>query len=327
MESIGLFSRNVPHILQKIFFNLDYESYKKCYKVNRAWYELLISESYEKRAKAAFQEDIWREESNLCSAAEAGNVSKVRRFLSHLVDINCVRGVRDDTPLILAARGGHNAVIEILLDNGADPHKKNKYGLFPLGAAFRRLSSGLKYQAVKDEILSTVKVLLKGGASPNMASTKPRETVGGRRWIANIEIPIMAAPFYNDKDVLKVLLDAGANPNIKQLCPRGGTPLRLALFGSSIEIVKMLLEAGADPTMEDEEGVTPLTYAKFPIWDAFRRTNFAHHLAASLSSDAGTFNPRLMSIYALPLVHGMMSMAAYSQRRYKSGPLSPVPGF
>ena len=134
----------------------------------------------------------------------------------------------------------------------------------------------------------------------------------------------MLAAFYNDKDVLKVLLDAGANPNIKQSGPRGGTPLRIALFWSSIEIVKMLLEAGADPTMEDEEGETPLTYAKSPKWDAFRRCNVARHLAACLSTDA---NHRLMSIYALTLVHRMMSMAAYSQRRFKSGPLSPVPGF
>ena len=56
-----LFSRNVPHILEKIFFSLDYESYKNCLEVSDTWEELLMSEKYQKKGKAAFQDDLKRD--------------------------------------------------------------------------------------------------------------------------------------------------------------------------------------------------------------------------------------------------------------------------
>ena len=44
-----LSTRSVPHILEKIFFSLDYKSFKTCMKVNKAWRELLSTASYQKR--------------------------------------------------------------------------------------------------------------------------------------------------------------------------------------------------------------------------------------------------------------------------------------
>merc|ERR1712154_732796 len=41
-----LFTRSVPHILEKIFFSLDYESFVRCSEVNRTWNGLLTSEPY-----------------------------------------------------------------------------------------------------------------------------------------------------------------------------------------------------------------------------------------------------------------------------------------
>ena len=53
-----LFERNVPHILEKIFFSLDYTSFKQCMEVSSAWYELLKSDSYKRLGKVAFHDDI-----------------------------------------------------------------------------------------------------------------------------------------------------------------------------------------------------------------------------------------------------------------------------
>ena len=61
-STIGLFDRAVPHILEKIFFCLDYESYKKCHEVNSSWRELLTSALYLKKAKEVFKEEIWKDE-------------------------------------------------------------------------------------------------------------------------------------------------------------------------------------------------------------------------------------------------------------------------
>ena len=43
-----LFAKSVPHILEKIFFSLDYKSFQTCLKVNSAWNKELSSQRYQK---------------------------------------------------------------------------------------------------------------------------------------------------------------------------------------------------------------------------------------------------------------------------------------
>ena len=67
-----LFSMNVPHILEKIFFSLDYESYKKCLEVSYAWNKLLESESYQKKLKEELDRDHEKFWINLTSGTLGG---------------------------------------------------------------------------------------------------------------------------------------------------------------------------------------------------------------------------------------------------------------
>ena len=46
-----LFTNNVPDILEKIFFALDYDSFIACGKVCTAWRELFSSQSYNLKAE------------------------------------------------------------------------------------------------------------------------------------------------------------------------------------------------------------------------------------------------------------------------------------
>ena len=48
---------------------------------------------------------------------------------------------------------------------------------------------------------------------------------------------------------MKILLDAGANPNIRAIFSNGRTPLHLASFYQQENIIKLLLEKGADPNL------------------------------------------------------------------------------
>ena len=54
----ALFSKNLPHLLEKIFFSLDYESYKRCLEVSVVWRNLLTSDSFKKRGKSVFCTEI-----------------------------------------------------------------------------------------------------------------------------------------------------------------------------------------------------------------------------------------------------------------------------
>ena len=60
-----LFTKSVPHILEDIFFSLDYESFNTCLKVNNAWHELLASESCKKKGIYVFYEEILKDEVKL----------------------------------------------------------------------------------------------------------------------------------------------------------------------------------------------------------------------------------------------------------------------
>ena len=56
-----LFKISVPHIPEKIFLSLDYESFKRCLKVNKKWNKLLMSKTCQRKAASQFREDALRE--------------------------------------------------------------------------------------------------------------------------------------------------------------------------------------------------------------------------------------------------------------------------
>ena len=60
-----LITKHVPHILEKIFFTLDYEAYKNCLYVCLAWNKLLTTETYQRRGHIVFHEDILRDKQKL----------------------------------------------------------------------------------------------------------------------------------------------------------------------------------------------------------------------------------------------------------------------
>ena len=59
--------------------------------------------------------------------------------------------------------------------------------------------------------------------------------------------------------ILGLLLDAGANPNVKNKL--GGTPLMWAASYGQDAAVQMLLARGANPSIKDEDGVTAAEWA------------------------------------------------------------------
>ena len=89
-----LFTKNVPHILERIFLSLDYNSFKECLKVNKALNGLLTSESFQVKAKLMFQKEIESEKKapvQLWFAARYGHIEEVKRLLSSgMVDVNKV---------------------------------------------------------------------------------------------------------------------------------------------------------------------------------------------------------------------------------------------
>ena len=230
-----LFTRNVPHILENIFFSLDYESFQTCFKVNSTWNELLSSESYQKiTTKMLIEKE--ENEKKLWDMSGLGRTSEVKKLISMdgWMNMNCVAGYNQSTPLHQAASNGHTDVVQVLLDEGAETDKANNFGSTPLLRA-----SGGNHKEV-------VQLLLCGNADLKKMNKSGHS-------------PLQFAALYGNKDVAQVLLDAGADPD--QAAHNGISPLfRCKYFGRK-EMVQLLLERGADPNKMNRMGQTPLQYA------------------------------------------------------------------
>ena len=127
-----VYERNVPHILEKIFFSLDYESFKACFSVNETWNKLLLSGAFQKRAKSVFHEEISKDEDDLLHASSTNNVKEVISLLSTgLLTTNVQKRLWNTTPLQIATIKGHKNIVKLLLERGAGHNKPDKFGWCP----------------------------------------------------------------------------------------------------------------------------------------------------------------------------------------------------
>lgn len=105
------------------------------------------------------------------------------------------------------------------------------------------------YNAAGDGDSTQVSALLDGGVDAN--------TITGSGSYA-----LNNAAVENEIEVIKILLDRGANPNVQN--SQGDTPLICATkyAGGKAATVRLLVDAGTDKAIQDDNGKTALDYAK-----------------------------------------------------------------
>ena len=149
----SLFKRNVPHILEAIFFSLDHKSFMTCMRVNKTWRGLLSTARYQRQ----LGELIKKQENGKKLYKAVGNADEVRRLINdHMADVDVELGFFKLTPLIEAARQGKKEIVQILLDAGADVDKSDKMRYTPL-----------HWAAMWKANVEVVKILLGAGAEVN----------------------------------------------------------------------------------------------------------------------------------------------------------------
>ena len=175
---------------------------------------------------------------------KGNNISEVNRLINTEVDLNAAtRGTglfafssAAHTPLTTAILWGRELIIDMLLEAGADPNIHDEYDRLPL------------MWAIKENKFHIAKILV---ARTNL--NLPDE---------HGDTPLMwAAANAPYPRFIKILLEAGADPNT-QNSKDGKTALMKAIDNVHSEmIVKILLKAEADPDTQDNRGETALMMA------------------------------------------------------------------
>lgn len=156
-------------------------------------------------------------------------------------------------------------LVKFLVKAGADVNICNKYNEYPLESAARDTSKEiynylepLTHQVIKEKILITSTVnhehqVIQTFIDSGISVDSPREYGNGRT-------PLIIAVEQGDDKMTKMLLKAGANPNLKDE-NSGTTPLVSAVQHQYLHLTRLLLENGADVNLADGNGDTALEIA------------------------------------------------------------------
>ena len=160
-------------------------------------------------------------ERSLVHSARTGDLEQVAEFIGAGEDVNAVDPKNGFTPLVWAVFKGHDEIVRLLLENGADPNVVGQRGETALIVAARERAP-----------LGIYTLLLEYGADPNYLD----EAGNGA---------LMYAALYAPVEAIRMLLDAGADPNLKA-GDDGYTAAYFAAMGMRMDVLELLNAAGAE---------------------------------------------------------------------------------
>uniref|UniRef100_A0A8C9EW87 K Homology domain-containing protein n=1 Tax=Pavo cristatus TaxID=9049 RepID=A0A8C9EW87_PAVCR len=203
----------------------------------------------------------------LMKAARAGHLCTVQFLISKGANVNRATANNDHTVVSLACAGGHLAVVELLLAHGADPTHRLKDGSTMLieaakGGHTNVVSYLLDYP---NNVLPVPAADLSQLTPPSQDQSQvPRVPVHTLAMVVPPQEPDRT-PQENSPPLVGVVVDLllarGANKEHRNVSDY--TPLSLAASGGYVNIIKILLNAGAEINSRtgSKLGISPLMLA------------------------------------------------------------------
>ena len=173
----------------------------------------------------------------LLFASQQGDITSARILLAAEADINEATP-KNGTALVVAAASGREEFAIFLLENGAKADAADVYGVTALHYAIPRGIAGIDsvsiifrpFHELPPNMPKLLKALLAHGANPNA-------------------------------QIAKDFLPYSRSPYALQTSLVGVTPFLLAAAAADVELMRTLLDAGADPKIKAKDGATALMMA------------------------------------------------------------------
>ena len=222
----------------------------------------------------------------LMYAARQNAMGAARALVEAGADMN-LADPEGTTALLLAMANGHYDMALMLIEAGADPNAADETGRAALYAAAEM--NTLEYthgrpapkKTSKATPMDVARLLLARGADPNQTLKTPvlrRHNSPGNQFLGNGSTPLMRAARGGDVPLMKLLIEHGADPQLKQknnttlLMLAAGLGRRFDQNSDALEYerateadllrsVKYCLELGIDVNAANDAGDTALHWA------------------------------------------------------------------
>lgn len=226
----------------------------------------------------------------LMFAAQQGDLESAKVLVESGAEVNAV-SPNSDTALTVASASRAEEVAIFLLEAGADPNAEDAHGITPLHYSVAQGIADITniaptaafdeyYRTRPPNMRKLAAALIAHGANPNARIKQVLETFGTTVGLNGPGAPSMidATPFFlaslsADVELMQMLLDAGADPDLPSL---GNTsPLMAATGGvfdayrseedeaKAVEAVRLIVELDVDVNEANVMGQTPMHAAAF----------------------------------------------------------------
>lgn len=192
------------------------------------------------------------------------NYIKYAAYLIVLIGFSVVHaGSYDD--FFVAIKRDSAAMVSTLLDRGFDPNTLNPEGEYGLILALRERSlhvaevlianpaTRVEVRTAEDES-PLMLAAIRGYAAVCQQLIERDADVNKPGWT-----PLHYAATGGHEDIMQLLLDN--NAYVDAASPNGSTPLMMAAMYGTAAAVRLLLEAGADPSLKNDLGLTAIDFA------------------------------------------------------------------
>ncbi len=211
----------------------------------------------------------------LIFAAREGHLEAAQVLVASGADVNAL-AADGKNALGMAIFNGHYDLAAFLVDSGSGVDQADARGFTPLFWAVdrRNMETAPNFPwTVTEDPFFLVRKLLEAGANPNrVVNDTPQARMRGGSPRIVFATPLMRAAFSGDLELVKLLLEFDADPDLKSrdnetaLAAAAGLGFVMGFhkerpLTERLQVIKLLVELGGDVNWQDNYGISPLMVA------------------------------------------------------------------